>query len=148
MLGVGAVLPLIGFTAQSGGVAGFPWQLLLILLPTHLACAMATSLPDEPSDRKSNKRTTTVLMGPWAAKVAIIALNLAAIFVFPFANWQPPGATDWRLMALPTLSVAMMTPLLQSAVHGPKAMLAFVFLSILTTLTTVVGLCLSLLWSL
>jgi len=145
MIGVAAVLPLIGFSAHMGHLEGFPWPLLLVLLPTHLACAMATSLPDEPSDRLSNKRTTTVLLGAWPAKVAIIALNVAAILVFPFASWDLPIATDWRLMAVPTLSVALMTPLAPSAEPGTKPMLAFVFFAILTTLSIVVGLCFGLL---
>lgn len=79
MAGVGGVLPLLGYSAQTGSLAGFPWLLLAVLLPTHLACAVATSLPDEPSDAASDKRTFAVRRGPVAAKVAILLLQLASV---------------------------------------------------------------------
>lgn len=79
MLGVGALLPLFGYHAQSGELRAFPWPLLAVLLPAQLACALATTLPDEPSDRVSRKRTAAVLAGPGAARAAIALLQLAAI---------------------------------------------------------------------
>ena len=62
-LGVGAVLPVVGFTAQGGSLASFPWSVLAMTLPVSLACAVTTSLPDEPSDRFARKRTASVLLG-------------------------------------------------------------------------------------
>jgi 1,4-dihydroxy-2-naphthoate octaprenyltransferase len=74
MLGVGLVLPLLGFTAQGGAVAQAPWVLLLVLLPAQLAMAFGTSLPDEPSDRLSRKRTSAVLLGVRNAALVMVTL--------------------------------------------------------------------------
>ncbi|MCX8043331.1 MAG: prenyltransferase [Desulfobacterota bacterium] len=89
MLGVGGVLPLFGYYAQAGTVTGFPLMFLAFILPAQLSCALATALPDQPSDRQSGKRTCAVLFGAAATKVIISALNIVSIatclFVFPRA---------------------------------------------------------------
>lgn len=74
MLGVGIVLPILGFTAQGGTVMDAPWVLLLALLPAQLAMAFGTSLPDEPSDRLSQKRTSAVLLGVRNAALVMVTL--------------------------------------------------------------------------
>lgn len=75
MLGVAGVLPLYGYLAQGGALADFPWALTAMLLPTHLACSIATALPDEPSDRGSGKHTLPVRLGGERAAWVIVALN-------------------------------------------------------------------------
>jgi 1,4-dihydroxy-2-naphthoate polyprenyltransferase len=75
MLGVAGVLPLYGYLAQGGALADFPWALTAMLLPTHLACSIATALPDEPSDRDSGKHTLPVRIGGERAAWVIVALN-------------------------------------------------------------------------
>jgi 1,4-dihydroxy-2-naphthoate octaprenyltransferase len=75
MLGVAGVLPLYGYLAQGGALADFPWALTGMLLPTHLACSIATALPDEPSDRDSGKHTLPVRVGGERAAWVIVALN-------------------------------------------------------------------------
>ncbi|HEX8538121.1 MAG TPA: prenyltransferase [Cystobacter sp.] len=75
MLGVAGVLPLYGYLAQGGALADFPWALTAMLLPTHLACSIATALPDEPSDRDSGKHTLPVRVGGERAAWVIVALN-------------------------------------------------------------------------
>ena len=79
MLGVAGVLPLYGYLAQGGDLAGFPWRLLALLFPTHLACAVATSLPDAPSDAGSDKRTWAVRVGGERAAWTIAALDAVSI---------------------------------------------------------------------
>ena len=83
MLGVGLVLPLFGYYGQAGSLAAFPLHLLAFILPCQLACAMATALPDEPSDRNSRKHTASVLLGLSKAKAAVIALIGAKPYPFP-----------------------------------------------------------------
>ena len=85
MLGVGVCLPIYGYYAQAGALAGFPWPLFYVLLPTQLACAIATSWPDEPSDRRSEKRTMTVSLGQRGAQRAVIALHVLALALWPAA---------------------------------------------------------------
>ena len=82
MLGVGVVLPVFGYYGQAGTLDSFPWHLLAFILPCQLACAMATALPDEPSDRASSKLTAAVLLGPVVVKRTIILLNAASLIFF------------------------------------------------------------------
>lgn len=81
MLGVGVVLPLLGFLSQGGELNKFPWLLFLIILPSQLAMAISTSLPDEPSDKLSSKNTTVVVLGPKISKNIIILLYLVSILL-------------------------------------------------------------------
>jgi 1,4-dihydroxy-2-naphthoate octaprenyltransferase len=78
MLGVGLVLPLFGYYAQSGTFAEFPWLIMALMLPTNLASGMATSLPDEPSDRLSAKKTSSVIFGVVNNTRVILSLNTVA----------------------------------------------------------------------
>ena len=82
MLGVGLVLPIYGYLAQSGDFSFFPKELFLILLPMNLACAIATSLPDSPSDKISNKKTFTVLLGNPLAKTILLFLEIITYLFF------------------------------------------------------------------
>ncbi len=77
MLGVGLVLPILGFVAQGGALAELRVDVVLAMLPGQLACAIATTLPDEPSDRGSNKRTVAVRLGVRGA--ALLSSGLAAL---------------------------------------------------------------------
>ncbi|WP_437897261.1 prenyltransferase [Sorangium sp. So ce124] len=83
MVGVGAVLPLYGYIAQGGDPARFPFALLVFLLPSHLACAIATALPDEPSDRESGKRTLPVRVGGERAARWVVLLNGLSLLLAP-----------------------------------------------------------------
>ena len=110
MLGVGGVLPLVGFTAQGGTLGTFPWAVLAITLPISLGCAIATSLPDEPSDRLSNKRTVSVLLGVRTAQ--IVALVLATATVLAWLILAP--ANSWVIIAavafVPAFFLALALP--------------------------------------
>lgn len=105
MLGVGLVLPLYGYGAQRGDMRGFPWQLLLPLLPAQLACALATALPDEPSDRVSAKRTLAVRIGvsPTARVVGALGVLAACLGL---VTWHEVGGSAYALL-LPGLLSAL-----------------------------------------
>ena len=77
--GTGCVLPLYGFVAAKGTLAGFPVSVWCCVLPLRLACALATALPDEPSDRSSDKRTLVVLLGGQKSGVLMFLLSLASL---------------------------------------------------------------------
>jgi 1,4-dihydroxy-2-naphthoate polyprenyltransferase len=102
--GVGLILPLYGYYGQQGALTGFPVETLGVILPTELACAVATALPDASSDRLSNKRTAVVRFGGRAAQVGIIVLNALSIAAFYtiFKNTLVPGALMW-LLAVPLI---------------------------------------------
>ncbi|MDC0715133.1 prenyltransferase [Stigmatella sp. ncwal1] len=112
MVGVAGVLPLYGYLAQGGSLGDFPWLLALSLLPTHLACSIATALPDEPSDRESGKRTVPVRLGGEGAVWAIAALNALTLALTPL-GWAAVGLTvGWELLvpAAATLAVLSLRP--------------------------------------
>jgi 1,4-dihydroxy-2-naphthoate octaprenyltransferase len=100
--GTAAVLPLYGYVAQAGSAAGYPWAASAVLLPAQLACAIATALPDEPSDRASDKRTAAVRLGPEPAAALAGALHAAAVAAYALAPWSPlgPAPPAWGLPAL------------------------------------------------
>lgn len=78
-LGVGVVLPLLGFAVQAGELAAFPWT---ALVPTYLfgfAGNVATALPDVGLDRKAGKRTWPVRFGPNTSRWYCLALTVAGL---------------------------------------------------------------------
>jgi 1,4-dihydroxy-2-naphthoate octaprenyltransferase len=153
-VGVGAVLPLFGHVAQGGALEHFPWPLLAVLLPTHLACAMATALPDEPSDRLSRKRTAAVLLGPGPARATITLLDLAGILAFTRVGWLPArdpagglalGPGNLAVLGLPA-AATLAQPLCGPSAPGSRRLAIRVFLAILVTVSLTCGLTASLLW--
>ncbi len=118
MLGVGGVLPLLGFMAQGGSFESFPLMLLAVSLPISLACGMATSIPDEPSDRSSEKRTASVILGAVPVQMPIIILAIFSIFLWIAAPMVLQPALALRLAA-GALPLVLLTGSLFS--YGGKA---------------------------
>lgn len=148
MLGVGAVLPLIGYSAQSSGLSGMDWTLLGPLLPLSLACAMSTALPDAPSDARSAKRTTAVLFGVRTAQYLIVGLNVVSLGLFttwglkgPYAATILQGEQLISLLALGCWTLIFLAGLgLLHARPGNSAMTWFVALQIVFFLAPVISL--------
>ena len=135
MVGVAGVLPLYGYLAQGGRLSGFPWALTLMLLPTHLACSIATALPDEPSDRDSDKRTLPVRVGGERAAWIILALNgltwmLAPLGLASVGLGMGPG---WLVPGVAALGVVGVRP----APPGSRRILVRVSAAIFATLAVV-----------
>lgn len=130
-VGVGLVLPLVGYHAQAPALSGFPWLIMAAFLPTQLACAMATALPDEPSDRESGKRTLPVLIGPGPTKLVIILLNGLGLVALPLVSWPGTGSL-WWVMGVPLAATTGMG-LFVRARPGSLALSAFVGLALLAT---------------
>jgi 1,4-dihydroxy-2-naphthoate octaprenyltransferase len=147
-VGVGAVLPLIGWSAQAGSLDGFPWILLGALLPMNLATAISTALPDEPSDRASDKRTWPVLVGPRFARATIIVSNLTGLALFWAFGPQIAAGLDANpaaVVAVPLVAIAILAVLSPGARAGTRRVLAFVFFGILANLAFAAGLIVDLL---
>ncbi|MDJ0765963.1 MAG: prenyltransferase [Myxococcota bacterium] len=100
MIGVGLILPLIGYFAQGGLLQTLPWCWVLAVLPAQLASAIATSLPDAVSDGQSNKNTLCVWLGTAWAQGAVLALNVSATV----AVWVCFRLLSPTLGAVPSLS--------------------------------------------
>lgn len=120
-LGTAFVLPLYGYYAQVGSTGAFPWLAGAVLLPAQLACAISTTLPDEPSDRASDKRTAAVRLGPEAAAALVGALHVAAAAAYALAPWSPRGPAPFAF-ALPSLLAAALQFVWRGARPGTLAM--------------------------
>lgn len=134
-IGTAILLPLLGYYAQSGTISGFPWPVLLVLMPTSLACAIATAVPDSAADATYGKRTIPVTLGLERATWLIIALNALSIAVYysvsePIAN-AVPGVL---FKALPVASL-IGTFAFRKAKPGTPGVAAFGLFAILTTLS-------------
>lgn len=140
MVGVGLVLPLIGFSAHAGTLAGMPWTLMPLMLVLSLSCAMATALPDEPSDRADGKRTHAVRYGVAASQRSILRLNALALVWLVLAPL--PGATlsVRAALALPCLVLWLASLRLSKVRPGERGMLRFVFAQVAFSLTPTIGL--------
>lgn len=135
-LGLGLILPYFGFYIQSNSLIGLPSLLLCILFPTHLACAIATSLPDQPSDKLSAKKTFTVRFGSDFAKATILVLQIISLvllwsyFQIGFQNLKMEF-----LVYLPIIGILLSLPFFRSN-PGETKLSFFVFFSLLTTMAT------------
>lgn len=109
-LGVGMVLPLIGYMAQGGELFGFPWDYLAILFPLNLATAIATALPDLPSDSQSNKRTIPVKFGMEKAIMLIVGLVVVASALHVWLLGERTAVTVPVACAFIITSVALNRP--------------------------------------
>jgi 1,4-dihydroxy-2-naphthoate octaprenyltransferase len=138
MLGVGLVLPLFGFYGQAGTLAEFPMIFLAFILPCQLACAIATSLPDEPSDRISSKHTASVLLGIPKAKLMIIGLIAASLAFFLLVSPAPPNYTAFVLF-LPLLCLAGMIALQKDSLPGSQRMNLFVTFAVAANVLLMAG---------
>lgn len=131
MVGVSGVLPLYGYLAQGGDLGRFPWWLVACLLPTHLACAIATALPDEPSDRESRKLTLPARVGGERAAWVILALNVLTLALAPF-GLEAVGLRAGLWLLLPGLA-ALGVVLARPAPPGSRRILVRVAAAITAT---------------
>ena len=128
MVGIGVVLPTFGYYAQAGALASFPWPLLLATLPLQLAGAIATALPDAPSDGESRKHTLAVVLGQGGAQRLAVVLQLVGCGAYiTLAPAGPMAATTWAVVAAPLLATGVQA-VLPAATPGERAMLWRVFL--------------------
>jgi len=126
MIGVGLVLPMIGFSAHVGTFAGLPWALMPLMLVLSLSCAMATALPDEPSDRADGKRTHAVRFGVAPTQRNILRLNVLALVWLVLVPVPGTTLSARVVLALPCLILWLASLRLSGARPGERGMLHFV----------------------
>ncbi|MDG5813963.1 prenyltransferase [Chitinispirillales bacterium ANBcel5] len=136
MVGAGFILPLFGYYVISGDIQSFPFQYYLSLLPLNLGCAISTTLPDEPSDRRGGKRTLAVLAGRTKVQIAVITLHCVAVIFFVVVV-KELILNLWivAVIILPLISIIVMIVCMKKSRPGNKTMFAFVLFSILSTLS-------------
>lgn len=139
MIGVGAVIPLVGYGAHSGSLVGFPWIVLAVTLPISLGCAIGRSLPDEPSDRTSREQTASVILGPTQAQVIATVLCGASLLVWVLTA-VPEPTLGLRLAAVAIPSVALLSAIRKiGAAPGSKRLTALVTRFVATNVIFFIG---------
>lgn len=119
-VGVGVVLPVIGFYVQAGSFDGFPWLGLWPCFLLGYVGNLLTSLPDYPGDRAASKRTYAVRRGQFDARRHALELLAVAIgfgwLVVPNLPWW--GA--FLMIGVPLIPVLYAARLLGSADAGNR----------------------------
>lgn len=138
-LGLAAILPLFAYTAQAGHPAGFPWIILATLIPLNLATAVATALPDTPSDQRAGKRTLVVTHGIGPARRFILVLSAGALTLHGTLVHAAlvPGVPLWWVLGVPVSSILIAAVIHRRADPGTRMLDAFLFLVILANLAYV-----------
>ncbi|MEM1010553.1 MAG: UbiA family prenyltransferase, partial [Myxococcota bacterium] len=80
VFGLGMIMPLAGHMIHHPQPTPINWLVLFALLPTQLACAVSTALPDQHADRAVGKRTFVVHFGASQAIRWIIGLQIVSTF--------------------------------------------------------------------
>ena len=119
--GLGLHLPLFAFTLCGAPFNAGTLLAIVLLLPAQLGCAIATTLPDEPSDRATGKRSFTVANG--ATRTTVIAtLCLAASAGLLFTT------TAHRPLLIAALALSLKQGLLGRTPPGSRALTLRLFL--------------------
>lgn len=140
MIGVGLVLPMIGYSAHAGALIGLPWVVMPLMLALSLSCALATALPDEPSDRADGKGTHAVRFGIVESRRFILRLNALALLLLVLVPLPGLGLSARALPALPCLALWLFCLRLTDVRPGERGMLLFVTAQVAFSLTPMIGL--------
>jgi 1,4-dihydroxy-2-naphthoate octaprenyltransferase len=122
-LGIGGVLPLLGYAVQAGTLDGYPWATLTATVLLGFAGNVATALPDHAADRRALKRTWPVRLGLVRAAWACLGLTVMAIYL---ALWS--SASVGRTAGWVALAVVPLVPALFANVRTRRGVIRFVFL--------------------
>lgn len=149
MLGLGAVLPVMGWLGQGGALINVPWPLIGLLMLLALITAVGSALPDVPSDQRANKRTLAVIHGLQPARRFALVLLFGALALYvshihallPIARYQP-----WPIVAVSGLAAIACALLASRASPGSLVMSWFVFGLVLGSLALQVALAVALAW--
>jgi 1,4-dihydroxy-2-naphthoate octaprenyltransferase len=128
-LGLGVVLPMVGYYGQAGSLAQFPWAVLVPLWVLGFAGNIVTALPDEPSDRRGDKRTWPVVRGSAVARRHAVVLIAFGAILTSFVG--PPLGTGAKLTVVGLPLAALLGSLAFIGRAEPerrRPMLAFVTL--------------------
>lgn len=144
MAGVGGLLPVIGYLAQHGSLDGISWPLMGLMLLLAFTCAMSTSLPDEPSDRLSSKRSSAVIFGNRINQRIILALNGTALPVLLLMPAAGVRSADLVFIFLACFVLWFSGFLFLDNRPGSRGLLIFVALNVGFSMTFMAGLSLAL----
>jgi 1,4-dihydroxy-2-naphthoate polyprenyltransferase len=139
-LGVGVVLPLMGWYLQVGNLHGVPWAALVPAFVLGVASNITTALPDAPADAEVEKRTWPVRQGPPRARKHSLQLIAIGTLLTPLVL---PGLSHAGLAAtqvLPALALLLNLRGLRGAeAENRSACRRFVVLNALAIQLTMLG---------
>jgi 1,4-dihydroxy-2-naphthoate octaprenyltransferase len=114
-VGIGVLLPLIGFYAQTGTFKDFNPATLFPAFLLAYAGNLTTSLPDAPSDALTSKRSYAVRKGERATRTTSLAIIVVAAIATPLAA-PDAGILAWLLVpAVTAVILVRNVPLLEQA---------------------------------
>ncbi len=105
-LGVGVVLPLLGFYLQCGDVRGFPWPALLPSFLLAVASNISTGLPDHAADEAVGKQTWSIRYGAVRARKHSLQIIAVAALMTPLVLPDLPKEGLLAIEAAPLLALA------------------------------------------
>ncbi len=138
VFGVAIILPLLAFYIQNGSLADFNTRTLVTIIPIHLSCALSTTLPDTPSDKRNHKHTASVVFGISSVKLAIILLNSISFLLFLF-YFDITLKSLLLVLAVPVLLTFYMITTLPKVQLDSKYLVNFIAVNILTIITFIGG---------
>lgn len=106
-LGVGVVLPVMGWYLQIGHLDGLPWLAMIPSFLLGVASNISTALPDQPADEASGKRTWPVRYGSARARKHSLQLIALSALMTPFVLPDLEHAGLLAMEAGPALALAI-----------------------------------------
>jgi 1,4-dihydroxy-2-naphthoate octaprenyltransferase len=101
---------------------------------------MSTSLPDYPSDRDGNKRTSTVIFGFENTKKYIIVINFISLFIFILVAWLKLEALkSYTVLLIPLLCNLLLIYLNERSKISSHYLDKFVAVNILIVISLTAG---------
>lgn len=141
--GCALLLPLLGYYAQTGTLAGFPGIVLLPFFSYHLISAVATTIPDVAADRQAGKHTLAVRLGIRSAARWSIALGLVAAAA-GFMLLKPVGFWEHALMlCFPPAALGAAAFLSRRLETSPRAIFFYDGLMVAIPIAYAAGFCIS-----
>jgi 1,4-dihydroxy-2-naphthoate octaprenyltransferase len=129
-VGVGMVLPLVGYSTLAGGLRAFPWEVLAPLVLIGFGGNILTALPDTPADRAGGKRSWPVRRGEARARQdALVLTGLALLFVAAVSPSQAPAVLAAALGLPVVLTLGALRYSARADSSRPAECLRFVFLA-------------------
>jgi len=126
-VGVGLVLPLVGYYLQSGSLEALPLPAFGPLVLLGFASNIFTALPDTEADRAAGKRTWPVRRGEGRARRDALVLTGLALFVVTQVGPPLPGAwTALTIAPAALLSAVALRYVRRADSTDPRACLRFV----------------------
>lgn len=144
-LGLGVVLPVIGFYTVTGSLTSMPWTAVVPLFILGFAGNINTALPDAQPDAATEKRTWPVRFGLGGARKHTLQFLAVATFMTPFVLTGMPQST-WFAVEVGPAALLLAGALIWRKAESDdrRGCVRFVFLAGLALNVLMLGWCIAL----